>query len=188
MNTAQQPAQEQAPEQVEQKQEAIEQPNDNEIVEISQMQKEPVERQYDPQKIAKKQSKLSPEELRQKRNQYQKTYRERLKERATNGDEKAKEMIEKKKISLLNMENKYKELKKAKPAPIQASEPKPIEPEIKEATQTQEVDTSHLVPKEKYKKLKARVTVLQDEVDKIKTSTKPKYNQNVYNALFGKLY
>lgn len=133
-----------------------------------------IERKYDPEK----------------RRQYTQAYKARLKERAQQGDEKAKQILEKQNKYFVDLIAKSKETKLTRKKFIeekkellkQADEKLEELKKVKDIQPTIKVEPPEdYVKKEKYKKLKKRVNELEQQQSQIK----PKYNANIYNSLFG---
>ena len=172
------------------------------------MEKQPIERKYDPSKQLKIQgtesvSKDITKVL--KRREYQKKYKEKLKERMANGDEKAKSIIERNNMYLKSMTEKKMNVKlqkveqKVEPPIV---EPPKVEPSVVEPPKVEppkveppKVEPPKEIPKvveapiefvkkEKYKKLKQRVNQLEEDL--FTRVPKPKYRSAVYDSLFGK--
>lgn len=150
-----------------------------------------------------------------KKKEYQTRYRQKLKERAANGDEKAIEVINKNLERLENMRAKQlmtkddvkkereqlkeeqkrlaleKELKEKqdieniKKRKEELEQIKLTKDELKNELKTELVDTNEYVLKPKYKKLKERVKEMTNEIEKLRGTVKPKYNTDIYKALFG---
>lgn len=158
--------------------------------------KEHIERKYSPEKLEKKARKYDPV----KSKIYREKYKTKLNQRIQSGDEKALQILEHKKQSLaklkgisvdaMNEQKKLKEEKAKFEAEKLESQKKVLEDADAKIEAVKKLSVNppqlpNLVPKEKYKKLKAKVILIENELNKVKGATQPKYKQDVYNQLFG---